>query len=329
MLKALSPGCSRMRPMCVPAAPTTLASQPVEAGADPHWAARLERGARRAGTPAVSTVTPSNTVVDRGTEAILMSASCPSHHLDRAVRAARRRRVPAARVAVRVRRRLARGRVRRRQRCDGRRRRDDCRRGTSVRCASARGRTVGSPATRTTRLHRIRPSRAPSARSTESRRRVSHLLGDELLELPPRAERAAGSELDVQCDRRDDVARPGSVEGWKYTSTATQRQPPGIGPVFAARRRRHRRLHRRRRRPAAECSGSDQTRRRTVGCCGSARGHRRGVEPDDDGNRATRRPDDGGSGRGAHAPGATTSSTSAASRATTRSWPDARSAEST
>jgi hypothetical protein len=26
---------------------------------------------------------------------------------------------------------------------------------------------------------------------------------------------------------------PGSVEGWKYTSTATQRQPPGIGPVFA------------------------------------------------------------------------------------------------
>jgi hypothetical protein len=26
---------------------------------------------------------------------------------------------------------------------------------------------------------------------------------------------------------------PGSVEGWKYTSTATQRQPPGVGPVFA------------------------------------------------------------------------------------------------
>ena len=63
---------------------------------EPHVA--LEAGrVRRAGTPsAVSTVTPSNTVVDRGTEAILMSAaSRPSHHLDRAVRAARRRRVPA------------------------------------------------------------------------------------------------------------------------------------------------------------------------------------------------------------------------------------------
>ena len=34
--------------------------------------------------------------------------------------------------------------------------------------------------------------------------------------------------------RRRTSPRPGSVEGWKYTSTSTQKDPPGAGPVFAA-----------------------------------------------------------------------------------------------
>ena len=52
-------------------------------------------------------------------------------------------------------------------------------------------------------------------------RGLSHVLGDELLELPPRTERAARVRRgrSARRARRRTSPRPGSVEGWKYTST--------------------------------------------------------------------------------------------------------------
>ena len=62
-------------------------------------------------------------------------------------------------------------------------------------------------------------------------RGLPDMLGDELLELPPRTERAARVPRgrSARRVRRRTSPRPGSVEGWKYTST--------VDPEGSARRR--------------------------------------------------------------------------------------------
>ena len=95
--------------------------------------------------------------------------------------------------------------------------------GIDVRCALGRaGERVGSAEERG---HTIAPipnrSGAVCTDRRPSGRGLSHVLGDELLVVPPRAEREAGRDVDVQRRRRATTYKPapGSVEGWKYTST--------------------------------------------------------------------------------------------------------------
>ena len=115
------------------------------------------------------------------------------------------------------------------------------------------GQRLGSPATRAPHGctdSDLRGRRLPDRRSPGGG--VSHLLGDELLELPPRAETRgrARTGRSVRPARRRTSPPPAAS---KAGSTRAPRRN-GSHPVSGRcsrkpRRRRHRRLHRRRRRP--------------------------------------------------------------------------------
>ena len=205
----------------------------------------------------------------RGTPSIVLSALLGVV----ACRAARAR----APDAGRGRRELARRRVRRRHRCHRRRRRDErgCRHTRQLRARRA-GERLGSAEERGSH-RRADPDRG--GRGVPDRRLpvrgLPDMLGDELLELPPRTERAArvprgrsARRVRRRTSPRPAVSRAGSTRARRPRRI---RPAPDRSSRRPCRRRHRRRPHHPRRRRRRHLPGEARSRRGAIGRAGPVR----------------------------------------------------------